>query len=133
MLDSGFLARRIHPGGGHLALLGRAVGRQQALAMGVLGAALSGTDAVRRGLAWDTAEPDEILAEAEALVAIAARDPLLARRIKNSARLELDQPGVPWSAAVEIERGVQMWSMGRKGEAAWDTKPSKPIVSGDPR
>ncbi|MBM4695473.1 enoyl-CoA hydratase [Rhodococcus hoagii] len=133
VLDSGFLARRIHPGGGHLALLGRAVGRQQALAMGVLGAALSGTDAVRRGLAWDTAEPDEILAEAEALVAIAARDPLLARRIKNSARLELDQPGVPWSAAVEIERGVQMWSMGRKGEAAWDTKPSKPIVSGDPR
>ncbi|PTR22147.1 enoyl-CoA hydratase [Rhodococcus sp. OK519] len=130
VLDSGFLARHIHPGGGHLALLGRAVGRQQALAMGVLGAALSGTDAVRRGLAWDTTGPDEILGKAIELVSIAAQDPVLARRIKNSARLELDPPGVPWPAAVEIERGVQMWSMGRKGETAWNTKPNKPSVAG---
>ncbi|MBM4575743.1 hypothetical protein GS415_06305 [Rhodococcus hoagii] len=66
-------------------------------------------------------------------MAIAAPRPPPRPADQNSARLELDQPGVPWSAAVEIERGVQMWSMGRKGEAAWDTKPSKPIVSGDPR
>lgn len=30
LLDSVFLARGIHPGGGHLALLGRSLGRQQA-------------------------------------------------------------------------------------------------------
>lgn len=133
LLDSGFLTRRIHPGGGHLALLGRAVGYQQAFAMGVMGVALSGVDAVRRGLAWEAVDAASILDAAHDLVSLAAQDPVLTRRIKNSARLELGPPGVPWPAAVEIERGVQMWSMGRKGEAAWDKKPAKPTVSGEDR
>ena len=33
VLDSGFLARGIHPGGGHIALLGRRIGYQQTAAM----------------------------------------------------------------------------------------------------
>ncbi len=49
VLDSGFLARGIHPGGGHLTLLGRRVGYQQAAAMALLGRALTGTEAVERG------------------------------------------------------------------------------------
>lgn len=131
VLDSGFLARGIHPGGGHLALLGRAVGYQQAVALGVLGAALSGTEAVRRGLAWAAVEPGELLETAIRLVAKAAADPALARRIKNSAVVELGPPAVSWPAAVEIERGVQMWSLGRKGDAGWARKPDKPVVGGD--
>ncbi|MGQ4267465.1 enoyl-CoA hydratase-related protein [Nocardiopsis changdeensis] len=119
VLDSGFLARRIHPGGGHLSLLGSAAGRGPALAMGLFGAALTGEEAVRRGLAWEQAPADELPALAGRLTAAAVADPELARRIKESARLELGPPGVPWPAALEIERGAQMWSMRRKGEAAW--------------
>ncbi len=40
----------------------------------------------------------------------------------NSARLELGPPAVSWSSALEIERGVQMWSMARKGEGAWSSR-----------
>ncbi|MER5181550.1 enoyl-CoA hydratase-related protein [Streptomyces sp. NPDC002896] len=132
VLDSGFLARGIHPGGGHLSLLGRAAGYQQAIALGGLGIPLSGAEAVRRGLAWQTADPEDMLDAAEALVAKAAADPELARRIKNSAVLEVGPPAIPWTAAIEVERGVQMWSFGRKGRTGWDRKPSKPHVVAEP-
>ncbi|TDC71573.1 enoyl-CoA hydratase/isomerase family protein [Actinomadura sp. GC306] len=131
VLDSGFLARGIHPGGGHLALLGRAAGYRQAVALGVLGAALTGTEAVRRGLAWAAVPPGELLGTATRLVAKAAADPALARRIKDSAALELGPPAVPWSAAVEIERGVQMWSLGRKGHDGWARRPAAPGTGAD--
>jgi enoyl-CoA hydratase len=131
VLDSGFLARRIHPGGGHLSLIGRAAGYQHAIALGALGVALSGTEAVRRGLAWQSAEPALMLDIATRLVAKAAADPQLARRIKNSATLELGPPAVTWSAAIEVERGVQMWSFGRKGGAGWDQKPVKPTITAE--
>ncbi|WP_431907497.1 enoyl-CoA hydratase-related protein [Nonomuraea jabiensis] len=128
VLDSGFVARGIHPGGGHLALLGRAAGYQHAIALGALGAALSGAEAVRRGLAWDVAEPHAMLDTATRLVDMAAADPPLARRIKQSATLELGPPAVSWPSALEIERGMQMWSLGRKGSQGWDRKPPKPPV-----
>jgi enoyl-CoA hydratase len=129
VIDSGFLARGIHPGGGHLSLLGRAGGYQHAVALGALGIALSGTEAVRRGLAWQAVEAGAMLEVATGLVARAAADPLLARKIKNSVSLSVEPPAVPWSAAIEIERGVQMWSFGRKGKAGWDTNPGKPVVA----
>ncbi|MFS3128608.1 enoyl-CoA hydratase-related protein [Nocardioides sp. Bht2] len=124
VLDSGFLARRIHPGGGHFTLLGRSLGYQQAMAMGVLGERVSGTEAVALGLAWRTAEASEFAETARALTARAAKDPELTRRTKESATLELNNPGLSWAAAIEVERGAQMWSLGRKGTAAWATKPS---------
>jgi enoyl-CoA hydratase len=52
----------------------------------------------------------------------AAADPELTRRIMASARLELGPPAVSWASALEIERGVQMWSMSRKGEASWSSR-----------
>jgi len=126
VLDSGFLARGIHPGGGHLMLLGRAAGYASTIAMGALGVPMSGAEAVRRGLAWATAAPDDLLETAMALVAKAAADPPLARRVKHSATLELGPPAIGWAAAVELERGTQMWSLARKGRAGWDRKPPKP-------
>ncbi|GAA1786941.1 enoyl-CoA hydratase [Pseudarthrobacter sulfonivorans] len=120
VLDSGFLARRIHPGGGHISLLGRSLSRQQAMALAVLGVAVSGVEAARMGLAWKAIEQEAMLAEACGLLRLAAADPLLARKIKHSADLELGPGAVRWDAAVELERGVQMWSLGRKGEAGWD-------------
>ncbi|MFB7859988.1 enoyl-CoA hydratase-related protein [Rhodococcus qingshengii] len=126
VLDSGFLARHIHPGGGHLSLLGRTLSTSETIAMAGLGIALSGTDAVRRGLAYACVDTDDMDSEAAQLVRHAAADPELTRAIKNSIRLELGPPAVSWASALEIERGVQMWSMGRKGDAGWKNKPAKP-------
>ncbi|RZL85324.1 MAG: enoyl-CoA hydratase [Rhodococcus sp. (in: high G+C Gram-positive bacteria)] len=128
VLDSGFLARGIHPGGGHYSLLGRTLNRQQAMVLGVLGVPLSGTEAVRLGLAWNTYPDSTIRTEAAALLKLAARDPDLARRAKRSADLELGPHATTWPAAVELERGVQMWSLGRKSESGWKTHPPRPTV-----
>jgi enoyl-CoA hydratase len=126
VLDSGFLARGIHPGGGHLALLGRALSTQEVMAHAVFGAALTGRQAVARGLAYDAAPAGELDAAVARLVELPAADPLLARRIKASARLELGPPGVDLGAALEIERGVQMWSLARKGVDGWQRPPARP-------
>jgi enoyl-CoA hydratase len=129
VLDSGFLARGIHPGGGHLTLLGRRVGSQQATAMALLGQALSGAEAVERGLAYAAFPAAQLLPAAMELVALAARDPELTRKVKQSLALELGAGPVSWPAAVEIERGVQMWSLARKGSAGWDRNPPKPATA----
>jgi enoyl-CoA hydratase len=117
ILDSGFVARGLHPGGGHFSLLGRSLNRQQAFAIGALGLSVSGERAVQLGLAWETCAVETIRERADELVAAAAKDPLLARRVKKSADLQLGPVAVSWPAAVELERGVQMWSLARKGEA----------------
>lgn len=129
VLDSGFLARGIHPGGGHMRLLGRSLGYQQAVAMGVLGVPLSGTQAASLGLALSAHPREDLAQRALDLCALAAKDPQLTRRVKHSAFLELENPGLTWPAAVELERGVQMWSLGRKGREGWATSPSKPQLS----
>ncbi|MGW4119606.1 enoyl-CoA hydratase-related protein [Nocardia sp. NPDC004711] len=121
-LDSGFLARGIHPGGGHLALLGRAVGWSGTIALAACGQSLTGSEAVARGLAQLAAEEPELDARIAELTKPAAADPELTRRIMSSARLELGPPAVSWASALEIERGVQMWSMSRKGQASWSSR-----------
>ena len=126
VLDSGFLARGIHPGGGHIALLGRRIGYQQVTAMALLGRALSGVEAVEHGLAYAAHDAAELLPAALELVALAVKDPELTRRIKQSLTLELGSGTVSWPAAVEIERGAQMWSLARKGSEGWDRQAPKP-------
>jgi enoyl-CoA hydratase len=121
-LDSGFLARNIHPGGGHLSLLGRAMGWSGTIALAACGRSLTGTEAVAKGLAYAAVDADDIPAFVEDLVRTAAADPELTRRVMTSARLELGPPAVSWSSALEIERGVQMWSMSRKGKSAWSSR-----------
>ncbi|WP_040841778.1 enoyl-CoA hydratase-related protein [Nocardia brevicatena] len=122
VLDSGFLARRIHPGGGHLALLGRRVGWSDTIALAACGQSFTGAEAVDRGLAYAAAPEDELDGLIAGLTAPAAADPELTRRIMTSARLELGPPAVSWSSALEIERGVQMWSMSRKGQSTWSSR-----------
>lgn len=116
VLDSGFLARGIHPGGGHLTLLNRAVGRADTIALAACGQALTGHEAVARGLAYAAAPVEEIPAIVDGLIGPAARDPELTRKVMSSVRLELGPPAVTWDSAIEIERGTQMWSMARKGQ-----------------
>ena len=44
----------------------------------------------------------------------AARDPQLARKAAASLRTELGPPRLPWAAALEVERGAQLWSLRRR-------------------
>ena len=122
VLDSGFLARNIHPGGGHLSLLGRATDWSTTIAMAACGQTLKGQQAVDKGLAHLAIPEDEMDAAIATLTAAAAADPELTRRVMTSARLELGPPAISWPSALEIERGVQMWSMSRKGKASWSSR-----------
>ena len=124
-LDSGFLARGIHPGGGHLALLGRAVGRSETVAMAAFGRSMTGQQAVDRGLAHACVALDELPELIQEMVSTAAADPELTRRLFQSVRLELGPPAIPWASALEVERGVQMWSMSRKGQDKWSSRGPK--------
>lgn len=122
VLDSGFLARSVHPGGGHLALLGRRLGYGRASMMSLMGRPLVGDDAVAHGLADVCVAEDEMEAFVTELVTLPASDPALTRRVKASLRLEVGPPGIPLTSALEVERGAQMWSMARKGDVGWDRR-----------
>jgi enoyl-CoA hydratase len=111
---AGFLRIGIHPGGGFFTLAARAAGREAAAALGLFGAEISGSRAVEIGMAWEAVDDDLVEARAVALAQMAARDPELARLTVASFRGEVGPPQVPWLAAVEMERGVQMWSQRRK-------------------
>jgi enoyl-CoA hydratase len=110
-LVSGFLPIGLHPGGGHGHLLSRAGWRETASAMQLFGQALSGDEAVARGLAWRAVPAEQVEAVALELAAVPAADPELARRTARSLRAAA---GVPWPAALDLERASQMWSMRRK-------------------
>lgn len=117
-LLSGFLPIGLHPGGGHSLLLARAVGRETANAMQLFGAAITGEEAVARGLAWIAVPAEEVDEAARRLAEIPARDPELARRTARSMRTIAGPPGMSWAAALDLERASQMWSMRRKDLAS---------------
>jgi enoyl-CoA hydratase len=118
VLASGFLRTGIHPGGGHLTLLSQRIGHQGAAAMALFSVPLTGEEAVRRGLAWQTCPIDELVPTALRLAAAPARDGVLARAIKHSLVLEREA-GTSVDAAIEVERGMQLWSLARKGPDGW--------------
>jgi enoyl-CoA hydratase len=120
VLASGFPHLGIHPGGGHLSLLGRLGGHQTAAVLGLMGESVTGPRAVELGLAWSSHPEDELEQQAARLLAQPAADPELTRAMKRSLLAELGPPAVSWSTAVEIERSPQMWSFARKGSAGWN-------------
>jgi len=111
---SGFLPIGLHPGGGHGVLLGRTGQREATAAMALFGERIDGARAAELGLAWAAVDDDEVESVATALAARAAADPELARRTARSLRTELGPPALPWPAALELERGPQMWSLRRR-------------------
>jgi len=113
---SGFLRIGLHPGGGHFALLGRLAGREAAAAMSVFGEEIDGRRAAELGLAWAAVPEAEVEPRALELARRVAADPELARAAARSLRLELGPPAVPWPAALELEKAVQMWSLRRRAE-----------------
>lgn len=113
-LMAGFLRIGIHPGGGFFTLAGRLAGREGAAAMGLFSQEISGSRAVELGLAWEAVADDQVEPRSRELAATAARDPELARQAVACLRTELGPPGTSWAAAVELERGAQMWSQRRR-------------------
>ncbi|HLH71152.1 MAG TPA: enoyl-CoA hydratase-related protein [Candidatus Dormibacteraeota bacterium] len=113
---AGFLRIGIHPGGGHFTLLGRLAGREAAAAMALFGEEIDGRTAVRLGLAWEALPEPEVEPRALEMARRVAADPELARAAVRSLRLELGPPAIPWTAALEVEKAVQMWSLRRRAE-----------------
>ena len=112
-LITGFARIGLHPGGGHFALLGRLVGREAAAALGLFGVEIDGRRASQIGIAWESLPPEEVEPRALALAEQVGSDPDLARHMARSLRLEAGPPPLSWPAALELERGVQMWSLRR--------------------
>jgi enoyl-CoA hydratase len=118
VLASGFLPIGLHPGGGHTALLGRLGSREAAAALTLFGERLTGRELAGRGLAWRALPEADVDAAALELARTPAADPELSRRTARSLRAVLGPPALPWSAALELERGAQMWSMRRRALGA---------------
>jgi enoyl-CoA hydratase len=119
-LIGGFARVGIHPGGGFFHLIGRSAGREVAAAVGVFGEECSGEEAVRRGIAWRAVDDGQVEDRASDLARKAARDPRLARQTVATLRAEIGPPGMGWESAQEMERGRQMWSIGRRAGARTD-------------
>jgi enoyl-CoA hydratase len=113
-LISGFLPIGLHPGGGHGALLGRTGAREATAALALFGQRIDGARAAQLGLAWEAVDDGQVDARARELAAVPGDDPELARRTARSLRAQLGPPALPWSAALDLERASQMWSMRRK-------------------
>jgi len=104
----------VHPGGGHFALLAGRAGAEAAAAAGIFGEEISGLRAVQLGLAWEALPSEQVEERAAELARRPACDPQLARKATASLRTELGPPRLPWAAALEVERGAQLWSLRRR-------------------
>ncbi len=113
---TGFQRIGLHPGGGHFVLLGRSAGREATAALSVFGLPIDGRRAVEVGLAWEALPEPEVEPRAAEIAAQVAADPQLARSTVRSMRLELGPPAMSAAAALELERGQQMWSLRRQGD-----------------
>ncbi|MBM7508069.1 enoyl-CoA hydratase [Nocardioides salarius] len=111
---AGFTAAGIHPGGGFFTLARRLAGREIAGALGLFGMEISGARAHEVGFAAVCVEDDQVEPTASRMAATTAKDPLLARRVKHSFQIETSGQYLTWDAALEVERGVQMWSQERR-------------------
>lgn len=108
--NSRFLDLGLHPGGGLLWQLERAVGRQAAAALVICGEKLSATDAVGRGLAYACVADCDVLPTALELANRAAqrpRDLLIRTKRTLSAGAALTTAG----DAMALEQEAQEWSM----------------------
>lgn len=107
--DARFLRIGLHPGGGHLWLLERAIGPQAAAAVTLFGHALDGPAAASRGLAWSCVADADLLDTAVALAGRAAEAPKpLVAAAKATLRAAPWQTSFDAAVATELER--QTWS-----------------------
>jgi enoyl-CoA hydratase len=108
--DTRFLRLNIHPGGGHMWMLQRAIGPQAAAAMVLFGRVADADEAVRLGLALEAVDDATLLDRAVELAApVAAAPRALVERMKR----ELALPAAEHAAALDRELEAQVWSMGQ--------------------
>jgi enoyl-CoA hydratase len=107
-----FLSIGLHPGGGHIWMLQRAVGPQAAAAMVLASQNVGGAEAERVGLVWKCVPDGALLEEAQSLAASAAGNPRkLERRAKSTFR---ESEGITnHNDAIDLELEAQVWSMGQ--------------------
>jgi enoyl-CoA hydratase len=108
--DTRFLRLNIHPGGGNMWLLQRAVGPQAAAAMVLLGHVADADEAVRLGLAFEAVDDASLLDRAVELAAPAAA---ASRPLVERMKRELGIPAGDHAAALDRELDAQVWSMGQ--------------------
>jgi enoyl-CoA hydratase len=108
--DSRFLQIGLHPGGGHMWMLQRAVGPQVAAAMVLFGNVLGAHEALTHGLVLEVVEDNELLDRAVALASAAAANP---RELVRRAKRELMLPADVHSASLDRELTAQVWSLGQ--------------------
>jgi enoyl-CoA hydratase len=108
--DTRFLQLGLHPGGGNMWMLQRAVGPQVAAAMVLFGHTADAEEAVRRGLVYDLVDDEALVDQAVAFAANAAAAP---RALVQAMKRELGLPPVEHAAAVDREVTAQAWSMGQ--------------------
>jgi enoyl-CoA hydratase len=113
-ISAGFLPLGLHPGGGHYTLMGRSAGREATAAISLFGQPVDGPRAVELGVAWAAYPEQEVEPEAIRIASVVAADPELAREAAKSFRLEMGPPMSSWSAAIQLETGMQMWSLQRR-------------------
>lgn len=108
VFESRFSRLQLHPGGGHLWLLQRAVGYQQAL-LGVLcSQSWDAQQALRSGMVVEVA--DDVVQAAVALgERLHALDPALSRRLLDSHRRSAT--ALEHAEALDMETAAQRWSM----------------------
>jgi enoyl-CoA hydratase len=115
--DARFARIGLHPGGGHVWLLERAVGPQAAAAISLFGERVEGPRAAEIGLAWRCVADDELLDDAVALASSAADlAPGLAAALKSTLR---EAPWHPdFEAAVQVELARQRKTFEQGGGAS---------------
>lgn len=115
--DTRFARLHLHPGGGHLWLLQRAVGYQEAGRAVLLSQLWSAEDARRVGLVLDVVPGGELLdAAVELTRPLAAVAPAYARRLVASLRASWSL--TKHSDALALETEAQRWSMTQPGFVA---------------
>jgi len=101
--DARFARIGLHPGGGHVWMLERAVGPQAAAAISLFGERVEGPRAAELGLVWRCVADDDLLEDAVALAANAAElAPDLAAALKTTLR------EAPWHADFEAAVRVEL-------------------------
>lgn len=113
-ITAGFLPIGLHPGGGHFTLVGRLGGREATAGMSLFGQPVDGLRAVQLGIAWAAYADQDVEPQAIRIAETVASDPELARAAARSFRLEMGPPMSTWPAALELETGIQMWSLRRQ-------------------
>jgi enoyl-CoA hydratase len=108
--DTRFLRLNIHPGGGHMWMLRRAIGPQAASALVLFGQVAGAEESVRLGLAHEVVADEVLLDRAVELATPAAAAP---RALVERMKRELTLPADEHDAALERELEAQVWSMGQ--------------------